>query len=664
MASIRKSFSFRNGVQVDEDNFIVNANGLVGIGTSIPNEALDVRGTAKVVGLVTASDVFVSGVATITEIQVGSAITIGNSGVITATSFKGDGSTLSNLPTSQWTDVDVGLGYTSIYAAGNVGIATTDPRNSFQVGGTPGVAGKKGVGISSIGNVRATGIVTATSFVGALTGNVVGNVTGAVTGNVTGNITGNVDGNINSTGVSTVGVITATGTIFGAGGINVTGGAISVPAGDVIAAGGQLGNLRVGTTEDNTITSSTGNLILDSASGTTQINDNLSVTGNITGDIISGIATASTELNVGTGGTALTSLNTGRVGIGSAIPKSDLTIKKATDASLEIVGESGQSKVSLGKSDTDGNESALIRYGNPDGTLNFVNYNPGSVNTFIHAGTGTGIQTGRFSWIYGQSNAELLSLTHEGKLGVGKTNPESNFEVVGVATVSSNLGVGGNLDVAGDINLTGDISLPSLIGGSNIEVNTGISTFNNIAIGGTTKFNQDLFAETSNLFVNKVGVETGAIIDTSFALKVAGKSEIDYIGIGTTASPTENMGVVGYGVGSGAGADTSNGLHLFSCKVGINSSSVYIRRTDISTSGEVTLSMGSTNTKAIIDFSDAGKGDGTSMNPGISTARFMLPPIVTTAERTGLTTVAGGIVYNSTLNKLQCFDGTTWNNLF
>ena len=35
---------------------------LVGIGTSVPSEFLDVRGTAKVVGLVTASDVFVSGV--------------------------------------------------------------------------------------------------------------------------------------------------------------------------------------------------------------------------------------------------------------------------------------------------------------------------------------------------------------------------------------------------------------------------------------------------------------------------------------------------------------------------------------------------------------------------------------------------------------------------
>ena len=29
MANIKKSFNFRNGVQVDDDNFVINPNGLV-----------------------------------------------------------------------------------------------------------------------------------------------------------------------------------------------------------------------------------------------------------------------------------------------------------------------------------------------------------------------------------------------------------------------------------------------------------------------------------------------------------------------------------------------------------------------------------------------------------------------------------------------------------
>ena len=53
MANIRKSFNFRNGVQVDNDNFIVNANGLVGIGTSIPTQSLDLIGNAQISGLTT-----------------------------------------------------------------------------------------------------------------------------------------------------------------------------------------------------------------------------------------------------------------------------------------------------------------------------------------------------------------------------------------------------------------------------------------------------------------------------------------------------------------------------------------------------------------------------------------------------------------------------------
>ena len=59
MPNYKKSFNFRNGVQVDDDNFIVNPNGLVGIGTSVPTEFLDVRGTAKVVGVATIKNTFI-----------------------------------------------------------------------------------------------------------------------------------------------------------------------------------------------------------------------------------------------------------------------------------------------------------------------------------------------------------------------------------------------------------------------------------------------------------------------------------------------------------------------------------------------------------------------------------------------------------------------------
>ncbi len=46
-------------------------------------------------------------------------------GVVT---YYGDGGRLLNLPTSQWVDIDVGLGFTSIYSQGYVGVNTTDPR--------------------------------------------------------------------------------------------------------------------------------------------------------------------------------------------------------------------------------------------------------------------------------------------------------------------------------------------------------------------------------------------------------------------------------------------------------------------------------------------------------------------------------------------------------
>ena len=48
-------------------------------------------------------------------------------------------------------------------------------------------------GLNVTYGANVTGVVTATSFSGAITGNVTGNITGNVTGNVTGAVTGNAD---------------------------------------------------------------------------------------------------------------------------------------------------------------------------------------------------------------------------------------------------------------------------------------------------------------------------------------------------------------------------------------------------------------------------------------------------------------------------------------
>ena len=233
MANIKKSFNFRNGVQVDEDNLLVTSTGLVAIGKTVPTEALDVIGNVIISG-VTSSVFTQTGVLTVTTVNpteiIGAGVSV-VSGVVTSNSgsgivtYYGDARFLQGMPTSQWQDTNAGFGVSSIYnTGGTVGIATTNPQSTLQVGNDPFSSGI-GVGIASAGNIRASGTITASSLVGAVTGNVTGDVTGDITGNVTGDLTGNSTGNltglVNSAGISTFAGINATGRIVGAAVSNV-----------------------------------------------------------------------------------------------------------------------------------------------------------------------------------------------------------------------------------------------------------------------------------------------------------------------------------------------------------------------------------------------------------------------------------------------------------
>jgi len=145
-------------------------------------------------GNVTSHNINSTGIITASQFRVGTAVTVNSSGVtvtgvITATSFSGDGTNLTNT------------GSTLSAASGSQRVVLT--------GQTSGTMTASATSASLTFNA-STGTLSATSFSGALTGNVTGNVTGNATGlsgtpNITvGTVTGNLTGNINSTGVSTV----------------------------------------------------------------------------------------------------------------------------------------------------------------------------------------------------------------------------------------------------------------------------------------------------------------------------------------------------------------------------------------------------------------------------------------------------------------------------
>jgi len=652
MANFRKSFSFRNGVQVDDDNLIVNANGLVGIGTSVPTEILDVRGTTKVVGLVTATEIFssaiIAGIATFTELQdstnsirigLGSIGSPSVSGVVT---FFGDGGGLFNIPTSQWIDVLPGYGVTSIYASGQVGIGTTNPEYWFQVGRNPDTS--TGVGFNSTGDINASGIITSSSFRGPLTGSVSGNLVGnvnssglstfttlSITGNtnstgiitasiLNGNHTGILNANVNATGVSTLPFITATN--ISASGI-ITATSFSGPITGTVTGIAQSASSLTGTPSITVA-----NVIAASVNA---------------GFTTAGIGTVTNTFHVGTGGTAFSALNSGRIGVGTAIPSSDAQIRKGHATLLEVISDNNRARISIGQSVGVGNSSAVLRFADTAKVFEIANNDTGNFNTILHAG-GVGINTGRFNWIYGQNNAELMSLTYTGRLGIAKTNPDHPLHVVGTSTITGNAFFGANLTVLGTLN-AGIIVLPGVLNNTQINNSTGISTFNNlnilgnavVAVGKSIGIGTDVpitgfDARLQNALMGSVGINT----DLSFLtenLVVGGNILSQAIGIGTT----QFNGDVKFSV-------YGNTEH-YPAYLGDTSYHAYSRAL-VALDNQSFIGVGTTTVPlCAVDFANAGAGV-----PG-NISRQMVIPKVTTSQRVGILTITGGMVYDTTLNQ-------------
>lgn len=609
MANIRKQFNFRNGLQVDDDNLIVSPTGLVGIGTTIPTEILDVSGNLKVSGFATASELIspiltISSSATIQALDadaiVATGVSIGNgiirsssSGVVT---YYGDGGSLLNLPTSQWLDVDAGLGFTSIYSAGNVGVGTTDPRFTFQIGGNNKLPAffEVGVGIDNVGNILATGIVTASGFTGIGASITQINADNIATGTIaTARVPQLLNANIpNSLNLS----------------------------GSITAASGFLGDLT-GDVEGNLvgIASTARDLTSDARVSIDRVVANSSTIG---------LATVTTKLEV-----------TGSIGIGSQSiidPKSDLHIRKGSGISSALISSNdSEAYLSLSRGIESEGNAGVLKYGNVDALYTYsgyddfdiINYGKGNVNTYLHFGE-VGINTGSFNWIYGQVPSDsLMTLTYEGNLGIGVSTPAYKLEVNGDVSVSTDLNVIDNVSVGNSITVanlyvTTVADIPGLSGtlvgqGDNLNIISGLSTF----------YNVDVYGDRGLFVTNNVGIAT---TQPSAPLQIGqGDSSVsiftDGIGIGVTQR------------GGGIGIDARN--------------------SDVAFRG---VGIGTTVPRCAIDFSDAYKDVDDDY-------RFLRPPIITNAVRSSITSnnpfALGGIIANSDNSSIEAFDGAEWRRL-
>ena len=612
MANTKKGFNFRNGLQVDDDNVVINSLGAVGIGSTIPQERLVVGENAKIHG-----DLIVEGTITNTtsildsnfnnissnRLHVG--VTSISNGIITATSssgivtYYGDARYLQGMPTSQWIDIDVGLGYTSIYAAGNVGVGTDDPRFVFQVSGNTDTSkeGFTGVGIQSGGHILAAGIVTAYEFSGFGTG-----------------ITDIPNASLVNSSVSYGGVSLALGE------------SDDTPAFDLQDATNYPYDSLTGVT-----TSILGDSTPKLGSNLDLNNNDINGTGNITvnGDIgCDGLSTSSTlKVGIDADGTLGSMLNVSAtsIGIGSyGTPNATVHIRRpSSEATLQLTGNSGAS-ITIGTS-----ESSLIGYngqiryafsgsGKPYSgyeSLDIINYGNGNINSYLQAGTAVG-DPGSFIWH--DKSSPLMSLTHEGNLGIGKTDPEHKLHVAGVSTFTGNAYFENNVTIENALTV-GSLSIDELTADLIGNVNGNLD--------GT--------------HVNVTGVSTFADVQATF------------FGIGTDR-PNDSEVVV-----LNASSPSSVVIIDASANIGVGTTALEIQginapQKDVLIAG---VGIGTTRPRCAVDFTDATNTN--ILGQDRNRIAYVLFPKLTTEQRNDLTNVDetgvedGAIIYNTDSTRLE-----------
>ena len=621
MANIRKSFNFRNGLQVDNDSLVVTSVGNVGLGTSLPTVyKLSVHGDTKITGFATVANLYSSGISTFgSDVKIGSAITAFKStGNFHATAFYGDGSTLDNIvgySTQAWlihdADGSSANSRTGISTTSKVGLGTDLAVLKYDliIGQDPLVLGKEGISFDGpSGNIYSSGIVTATKFVGTLNASL---------------LDGTISNNRFATNIGTENTTFFKGTLVG----------IATSARSLTGTP----NIAIGTATATNLVSTSSTVGHSTVTGSLHLYDSA------------------------------------KLGIGTVIPSNVelLVSRNAENATLSVVSSGSFGRISVGNSfptSSDvGDSVGYLKYQNKN--LQVVNQDTGNLEFVLHNRSAGVADTGKFLWTYGNggANTNLLALTYDGKFGVGEDNPTHKLHVGGASTFTGAAYFKSNVKIKGQLSFDtgGTFTFPTSID-ANINSNSGVSTFNTVSVANTISFGQNITTNNGSIGIGSTSPISGLDAQKTTAL-------FKNVGVGTTnARLGIDFGAVG--LEERTFTLTLNTTYSFPA----NSEISQVGNSD--TTGIILGNAQNGTTTLVVSqvkgtFITSGDGGGVltidNSPTGVSISSLeitglksgIIVPTVSELERIGISTAAGTIIFDTSDNKFKGYNGTVWKDL-
>jgi hypothetical protein len=254
----------------------------------------------------------------------------------------------------------------------------------------------------------------------------------------------------------------------------------------IIAGGGDFGNIQIAITNDNTIDTTSGNLVLDSNGGLIDINDNVDISGNLVanGNVDLGNATSDTITATGRFDSHLIPTPDGTRDLGaSSLEWRDLFIDGT--AHIDTLDVDGNGTVA--------GTFAVASTTNLNGDVNLGNATSDSITA-----------TGRFdshlvpktdnAYDLGASNLEWRNLYIDGTAKIDTLTVDGNGTVAGTFAVNGNTTIGnasgdshtfnGNVDMNHNLNVDGSTTLDGTRIDGNLDLNGSANISSNLDVVG------------------------------------------------------------------------------------------------------------------------------------------------------------------------------------